>query len=509
MPSKLFHRPAATVFLIACMLFAQQVVRSAESGATDFDDTPTALVEFQAYSTAGRYAEALAVAARVVEQASDDQSATGAALVEPLLKLAMVRQQSGDYVAATRAGELAIELIERNGGVFDPALVEPLVFLARLEQAGGHHPAALERLYRGQHILHRAEGVMTHLQLPILANMIESYAAMKQTANTNEIIDQVFAIKSRNLDRNSVEYVPILLEQAEIKAMNGQFRTARELIYLALEILDQSLSENDPGLVDALKGLALVRYMEQANRTAKSKLEAHHLVAPHIRLPIIAQAPTSTDDARNPGPTDSRIPRPTAARLVPRFEREIVTNPPIGLLSQGRKEGTSALQKMIYIMEEHHERFSVIKRAEAHIWLGDWCMLIRKLDLADESYRAAWQILADEDDATGLLASYFGQPKRLKYHKPAIPRKGAGMYENYDGKYVEVRYSVDENGRVRKLKLGDSNSPATMNTRLRSAVKRAIFRPRYEDGQAVATDNLFFREEFSGMLWWLADANEQ
>ncbi|MCH7894774.1 MAG: hypothetical protein IH907_09730, partial [Proteobacteria bacterium] len=150
MLSKLFYRPAATVILIAFMLFAQQVVRSAESGATDFDDTPTALVEFQAYSTAGRYAEALAVAARVVEQASDDRSATRAALVEPLLKLATVRQQSGDYVAASRAGELAIDLIARNGGVFDPALVEPLVFLAQLEQAGGHHPAALERLYRAQ-----------------------------------------------------------------------------------------------------------------------------------------------------------------------------------------------------------------------------------------------------------------------------------------------------------------------------------------------------------------------
>ncbi len=127
-------------------------------------------------------------------------------------------------------------------------------------------------------------------------------------------------------------------------------------------------------------------------------------------------------------------------------------------------------------------------------------MLIRKPDLSVGPYRAAWQILANQQDATELLASYFGQPKRLMYRKPAIPRKGAGMYENYDGKYVEVRFSVDENGRVRKLKLGDSNSPAAMNTRLRSAVKRAIFRPRYEDGQAVATDNLFFREEFSGML---------
>ncbi|MFB3063208.1 MAG: energy transducer TonB, partial [Gammaproteobacteria bacterium] len=78
-------------------------------------------------------------------------------------------------------------------------------------------------------------------------------------------------------------------------------------------------------------------------------------------------------------------------------------------------------------------------------------------------------------------------------------------YENYDGKYVEVRYSIDEKGTVRKLNLANSNSPAALNRELRSAVNRAIFRPRYADGKAVATENLFFREEFAGMLWWLAD----
>ena len=331
---------------------------------------------------------------------------------------------------------------------------------------------------------------------------------MKQTENTNTIIEQAFAIKSRDLDQNSIEYVPIVLEQAEIRAFNGQFRKARELIYFAMEILDQSLAENDPGFVDALSGLASVRYQEQVSRRAKPKLIPPRLVAPHIRLPIIVQTPTSTD-ARRPKPTDARRAKPTDIRTTSRFERDFVTNPPIRLLSQGRGEGTRALQKMIHIMEQHRERFSAIKHAEAHIWLGDWYMIIRKPDLADDSYRAAWQKLADEDQVTELLASYFGQPKRLTYRKPKPPRKGAGMYENYDGKYVEVRYSVDENGRVRKLKLGDSNSPAAMNTKLRSAVKRAIFRPRYEDGQAVATDNLFFREEFSGMLWWLADASAQ
>ncbi|MCZ6537188.1 MAG: hypothetical protein O6838_04765 [Gammaproteobacteria bacterium] len=461
-------------------------------------------------ATSGQYSDAMGLVSHILDQGSEYGAATRASLVEPLMKLAMVQKQSGDYLPATQAGELAIELIERNGGVFDPALVEPLVFLAQLEQDNGNHPAALERLYRAQHILHRTDGVMTDLQLPILAYMTKSYTAMKQTENTNTMIEQAFAIKSRDLDQNSIEYVPIVLEQAEIRAFNGQFRKARELIYFAMEILDQSLAENDPGFVDALNDLASVRYQEQASRREKPKLVASRLLAPRIRFPTPTIIPTAeSTDARIPRSTNARIPRPTDIRIPSRIEREIVTNPPIRLLSQGRREGTRALQKMIHIMDQHRERFSAIKRAEAHIWLGDWYMIIRKPDLADDSYRAAWQRLADEDQASDLLASYFGQPKRLMYLKPATPRKGAGMYENYDGKYVEVRYSVNENGRVRKLKLGDSNSPAAMNNKLRSAVKLAIFRPRYEDGQAVATDNLFFREEFSGMVSWLADPPDQ
>ncbi len=491
MPINLFHWPAAITLLVAGMLFAPQVVCSSEADTTDIDSASTPVIEFQAFSTAGQYADALAVAARVIDQASNYHSATRASLVEPLMKLAMIQKQSGDYLPATQAGELAIELIERNGGVFDPALVEPLVFLAQLEQDNGNHPAALERLYRAQHILHRTDGVMTHRQLPILAYMTESYAAMKQTANSSAMIEHAFAIKSRHLDQNSLEYVPILLEQAEIRTMNGRFRSARELIYLALEILDRSLAENDPAFVDAWTGLALVRYLEQSSGRPKSMMTGYLLGSPGSTWPINVGTPGLID-----------------ARTTERFERKYLANPPIRLLSQGRKEGTLALRKMIHIMEGQRQRFSAIERAKAHIWLGDWYMIIHKPGLADGSYRAAWQILADEDQATALLDSHFGQPKILKYRKPATPRNGPGMYENYDGKYVEVRYSVDEKGTVRRLKLANSNSPAAMNRELRSAVKRAIFRPRYADGKAVATDNLFFREEFAGMLWWLARTSE-
>ncbi|MCZ6687735.1 MAG: hypothetical protein O7C69_08535, partial [Gammaproteobacteria bacterium] len=260
-------------------------VGNLNSNTANLENNLAATTKFQALATSGQYSDAMGLVSHILDQGSEYGAETRASLVEPLMKLAMVQKQSGDYLPATQAGELAIDLIERNGGVFDPALVEPLVFLAQLEQDNGNHPAALERLYRAQHILHRTDGVMTDLQLPILAYMTKSYTAMKQTENTNTMIEQAFAIKSRDLDQNSIEYVPVVLEQAEIRAFNGQFLKARELIYFAMEILDQSLAENDPGFVDALNGLASVRYQEQASRREKPKLVASRLLAPRIRFP--------------------------------------------------------------------------------------------------------------------------------------------------------------------------------------------------------------------------------
>ncbi|MCZ6687734.1 MAG: hypothetical protein O7C69_08530 [Gammaproteobacteria bacterium] len=442
MPINLFHWPAAITLLVAGMLFAPQVVCSSEADTTDIDSASTPVIEFQAFSTAGQYADALAVAARVIDQASDYPPETRALLVEPLMKLATIQKQADEILGAERAGELAIDLIERNGGIFDPALVEPLVFLAQLQQDNGNHPAALEHLNRAQHIVHRADGVMSPRQLPILARMIKSYSATKQPSRTNLMIEQAYAIRLRHMDENSVEAVPVILEQAEIRAMNGQFRKARELIYLGLEILEGSLPENDPRLFDVLNGLVSVRYKEQLS--GGSGVSGYRL---------------------------------------------------------GRKEGTRTLQRMIAIIEEHPEQFSLVRHAEVYIWLGDWYMITRKIRLSNESYRTAWKILSDQENAAELLANYFGQPRRLRYKKPTPPRRGAGMYEIYYGRFIEVSFSVKENGEAREVRLGISNSPAAMSRRMRQAVMRAIYRPRYVNAQPVVTKNLFLREEFSRGAW--------
>jgi tetratricopeptide (TPR) repeat protein len=442
MATRFQRRPFEIFLMIFVTLAAQQVVHSAEPDSDSRDSAPAPVIEFQNFSASGQYSDALALAAHVIDQGDDFGAETRALLVEPLMKLAMIEKISGENFKAERAGELAIELIERNGGVFDPALIEPLVFLARLEQENGDHPAALERLNRAQHISHRADGVMSQEQLPILARMTKSYSAMNQRIMANMMIAQSYAIKMRKLDQNSIEAVPIVLEQAEIRAMNSQFRQARGLIYLSLDILEQSLPENDPGFLEALNGLASVRYMEVVSSGAG-----------------------------------------------------------IGGYRLGRKEGTRALQRMITIMDEHHEQFSAIRRAETYIRLGDWYMLLRKPGRSDAAYRNAWNILNKEENAEKLLVSYFGQPRRLRYIKPSPPRNGPGMYENYHGRYVVVKYTVGKNGAARNVKLVNSNSPSAMNTIMRGSVLRAIYRPRYENAQPVATDNLFLREDFARGAW--------
>ncbi|MCH8220523.1 MAG: tetratricopeptide repeat protein [Proteobacteria bacterium] len=477
MTARHFHRLRAAIFLIIINLAPHQAVQSAESGLSNFGSASVPAKEFQALATSSQYSDVLRSAYRILDRGSEYEAETGESLVEPLMKHALVRQQAGENLQAEQAAELAIELIERNGGVFDPGLVEPLVFLAQLRQDGGDYPAAMERLYRAQHILHRTDGVMTGLQLPILALMNTSFAAMDQDDEVRLLTELAYVINVRRLDKNSLEFVPFILDQAEFKARIWQFRAAREMYADALEILEQSLPKNDSGFVAALNGLASVRYKEQKYGVPSSRL--------------IARGKASTIQTTKA--EDRSTLHIGRARMLDKGPKTSPYN--------GRKEGTRTLQTVIVIMEEHPQSFSTVQRAEAQIRLGDWFMLIRKPRLADDAYRNAWQILAAEEDATKLLASYFGQPKKLKYSKPSLPREGPGRYANYDDRYVAVRFSVNENGAVRNLRFVGSNSPAALNLKMRDAVKRAIYRPRYIDAQAVVTDDCYLREEFTGTAY--------
>jgi hypothetical protein len=69
--------------------------------------------------------------------------------------------------------------------------------------------------------------------------------------------------------------------------------------------------------------------------------------------------------------------------------------------------------------------------------------------------------------------------------------------EYRDG-YMLARFSVNDRGRVTNIRIDASSPPGfrDMETRVRRALRDFIYRPRYENGTPVTTDDQQFRHEF-------------
>ena len=160
MTARHFHRLLAAIFLIIINLAPHQTVQSAESGLSNFGSASVPTKEFQALAKSSRYSDVLGSAYRILDRGSEYGAETGKSLVESLMKHALVRQQAGENLQAEQAAELVVELIERNGGVFDPGLVDSLVFLAAsfvvlpngsvddVELVASNAPAPMRTLFR-------------------------------------------------------------------------------------------------------------------------------------------------------------------------------------------------------------------------------------------------------------------------------------------------------------------------------------------------------------------------
>ena len=120
-----FRRLVAAILPIIVAFAPYQIVQSEEPDTSKFNSAAQAAAEFKALATSSQTSDAIRIASRILGQGTEYAAETGESLVEPLMKHAMVRQQAGENLQAEQAVELVIELIERNGGVFDPGLVEP------------------------------------------------------------------------------------------------------------------------------------------------------------------------------------------------------------------------------------------------------------------------------------------------------------------------------------------------------------------------------------------------
>jgi hypothetical protein len=131
-----------------------------------------------------------------------------------------------------------------------------------------------------------------------------------------------------------------------------------------------------------------------------------------------------------------------------------------------------------------------LQRGTALVELGDWYLSGGMLPQGLAAYRAAWRDF-EQGGSTTVLAA----PRQLAYRPPlASVVRMKGDRDNLEEHYVEATFTVTKDGRTVDVQTSDSDASESQRKAVLSALRRARYAPRLEQGEPVDTEGVKFRE---------------
>jgi TonB family protein len=228
----------------------------------------------------------------------------------------------------------------------------------------------------------------------------------------------------------------------------GRYSTARALHGRALAIAERK-GKNSPLAVDALRGIARTYRLEFLNGPEEDSRDA------------FSQSPSA-------GP---------------------VMPSDIGQNQRMNADGERAL-KMALAALESQTPADREKRGQTLVELGDWYLSAGDTPKALDTYKDAWKELS-QAGSTELLSA----PRQLAYRPPAASISRSRIDpKDAEEKYVEVRFTVTNDGHTSDIETASSDAPPGLQKSVVNAVKKARYSPRLENGEPSQTTGVVLRE---------------
>lgn len=375
-------------------------------------------------------------------------------LVNPLTNWGTVAFREGRFPEAEIRYQQAIKLLEGQRSGADRLLIRPLHGLGETWLAAGRAAEAVVVLRRAVDLSRNLDGLYNFSQLDLVDALIEGYVALGQTSEAEREHQFAYRTAETAFGKNDLRLIDPLDRYARWYESIGRYSTARGLHARALQLAEQLANEQALVGIPALRGLARTWFLEA-------------VYGPEVDTQ--ATAPQIAEGA--------------------------------GLLSQQpnnrfNSDGERALQ---YALEIAKERASENYRLQGELLteLGDW-YLVSGNRKATEIYAEAWQTLEKSgEEALAPLKT----PRLLVYRPPplSVARLQPDNPEDYSLRTVELRCSVDTNGKVLDAQLADEQAslPEATARSVVFALRRARYAPRLEAGLPVMTSDVSFSES----LW--------
>ena len=405
------------------------------------DELEDARATYATAFAAEQYAEAGIAANRIVTLTSEIYGSESIEYALACGDLAAVQSKAGELSAAATNYKKAIYLIEEREGIVSAQLIKLLMGLAAVQNSSGQWDLGLETYNRALRLNHVELGLNNIEQMPIRDGLTESYLGLGSIADAN--FQQEVQMR---IVRDEFSNDPAKLTQASNKLAGWYERSGqqeKEIWQREMTVRAISDKRGDDGTLQIKELRDLAAAYQRLDLSQEEALNAYN-----------AAVSTLNEAARI-----------NNARAKP--------DPVLG--------------------------------AEIQIEIGDVHNVFGAPRDARRSYTQAWKILTDAGVAREIFEIYFGTPTHIGLTTlPAVYPDNDETREiwrsdpdRFRPASLQALIDVDDYGHTDNIRITESNPENVMGDRATDLLERYRYRPRFENGQAVATVNMPVSHAFS------------
>ncbi|GAA5445665.1 hypothetical protein Misp06_03868 [Microbulbifer sp. NBRC 101763] len=397
---------------------------------------------------------------------SQDTNAPPKAFIEAASKPLQKNRRKLRPSEAVESYRERIEELEAQHGAYGAGIDEQLLGLATALQKTGAHKEAASEFRRAMLVNRVNEGLYSLNQIPMIERLIESQIALNQWEEANDNQQYLYWLYEKNYGEKDPRMLPVINNlsrwhlqsyiEEKGETLVEHLINATKLYTLAVDIITKNFGASDLRLVDALRGLKATNYY----------------LATYKGEP---QAPVIVNTSFGAGGSNA-----SQLHKVDHYR------------TKSFNTGKKAITRIVDVYQRN-PLSPPAASAKAKVELGDWYMMFNKWHSARQTYGEAYQALWDNGASNDEIEDIFGRPVAL----PALPILDSDS-KALANSHITVSYDVTAFGKARNIKVlrAYPSDKVRIRSKVRNILKRAKFRPRFEDGEAVETRGIVQRFVF-------------
>ncbi len=451
-----------------------------------------------------------AVDAEELKPFANEASGLDQAVVDEQLRSADSLLVNTEFLSAVEAYQGTISTIEEAAGEYSPLLIEVLFGYGKANKGIGDTEAAVNAFQRGQHIIHRSQGVHALTQLRFLEEQITIALQQEEPLEADKLQRLMLYLAEQNFGDTDARLLPYLDDLGKWFMETGQFHQAKRTFEKMETIISDSQGEYSLELIEPLRRLAMNKRMKGTCCAYKPLLKVVEImdnnpgVSDQERVDIYTEiadaylihrkreeAAEYYDKAWRLLSSEEALQRfdePQQLAMTEMLEEAAVQRSktfqpdqpdmfdPYRITDPTRLRPSN--NPSLYPNQEPSQFRVMPQTTEYHVLIRDPI----EYSLHDRKHRTLEVI---------------GQPvqfifKQLQYVMPQSIRNRSDLADLT----IKFSFTVNEKGNASKVNLVSSNAPSKLNRIMRDVIRKSKFRPRLVDGRPVATENVNMIQTF-------------